>query len=223
MGGGYGREMKYAFAFLAALSLQESEPAPNSIVLSVTSKHKDVLRKGQVPQYSLAAIFAKWGFTVESRVQTAWDKSLPKDSVKVVLPPKEGEKAPPAAPAAFTIEGSIDYVAKDVKFFDKTLDLINYVAEVSVIVKDAKGRELKKIAWKNYYGASKEKGEESVLKESESRATRFLTVDLFQIKEIADQVPKDKKEEFEKFLAKEKEQRDKHFDDFEAREKKTKE
>lgn len=190
-------------------------PAASSVVLGITAKHKDKLRPWQVPQYFLVTAFSQWGFAVESRVQTAWDAKFPK-TVKVVLPAKAGDKAAAPGPATFSIEGTIEYIAKDVKFYDTPVDLINFVADVNVVVKDAQGKELKKISWKNYYGNNKEVGEEAVLKESEERATRFLTVDLFSIKEIADTIPKEKKEDFEKFLAKEKEQRDKHFDDFDT-------
>ncbi len=193
----------------------DKQPAPNTAVIAVTAKHKGALRRWQVPQYCLVSAFAQWGFKVESRVATAWDAKLDKNSIKVVVPPKDAkpeDKAPPAGPAAFTIEGTIEYVKHDVEFYGRAVDLINYVAEVNVVVKDGKGTELKKISWKNLYGNNTDVGEEAVLKESEERATRFLTVDLFSIKEIADQVPKEKKDDFEKFLAKEKEQREKHFD-----------
>ena len=138
----------------------------------------------------------------------------------------DGTGADPG-PAGFTVEGTIEYIQKENKFYDQALPVLQFVADVSVVVKDSAGKELKKIAWKNYYGNNKDVGEEAVLKESEERATRFLTVDLFSIKEIADQVPKEKREAFEKFLTKEKEQREKHFDDWEkhktADEKKEKE
>jgi hypothetical protein len=212
----------------AAVRGDDKQPAAkNSVVVAVTSKYKGALRRNQVPQYCLAGVFAQWGFKVESRVQTGWDGSLPKDSVKVVVAAKPGDKVPDPGPAAFTIEGTIEYILKENKFYDQALPVINFVADVNVVVKDANGKELKKIAWKNYYGNNKEAGEESILDESEKRATRFLTVDLFSIKEIADQVPQAKREEFEKFLTKEKEQREKHFDDWEkhkvADEKKEKE
>ncbi|MEZ0227747.1 MAG: hypothetical protein ACAI25_03925 [Planctomycetota bacterium] len=198
----------------AVVRADDKQPAANTAVIGVTAKQKDKLRKWQVPQYCLVTTFAQWGFKVESRVSTAWDAKLPKDSIKVVVPAKEGDKAAPAGPAAFTIEGTIDYVKKDVKFYDNAVDVLVYVADVNVVVKDAAGKELKKISWQNYYGNNTDVGEEAVIKESEERATRFLTVDLFSIKEIVDQIPKEKKEDFEKFLAKEKEVREKNFDDY---------
>ncbi len=206
--------MKICIALvLAAWQSTEEAPAPHSVSMTVTTRHKDAARPNQLPQYGLASIFAKWGFKVESRVATKWDKALAKQTVKVPAL-KEGEAPPPPDPAAFTIEGSIDLIPKQVQFYGKALDLICFVADVKIVVKDAKGKELKKIAWMDYCGRSKDAGEETVLVESETRAARFLAVDLFEIKEIAGQVAKEKQEEFAKFLAKEREQRDKLFDDY---------
>jgi hypothetical protein len=219
--------MKRSLALLLPLVIvaatvrgEDKKPAANTAVVAVTAKHKGALRQWQVPQYYLVTAFAQWGFKVESRVATAWDAKLPKDSVKVVVLPKdakEGDKAPAAGPAAFTVEGTIEYVKYEVKFYEKAVDLIAYYADVNVVVKDAQGKELKKIAWKNAFGNNTDVGEEAVVKESEARATRFLVADIFSIKEIADQVPQEKKAEFDKFVEKEKEQRDKNFDDFDKK------
>jgi len=205
----------------------------NVISVAITAKKKGAPTTTQVPQYGLCDTLHHWGFSVQSRVPTQWDKFLAKGGVTVVPPEpekkddkkkddkKKDEK--PLEAATFTIEGTIDYVPKDNKFYDSSLPMILFVAEVQIVVKDASGKELKKIAWKDFSGDNSQKGEAAVLAEAEARVVRFLTVDIFSIKEIADLIPQEKKEEFGKFFTHEKEQRDRLFDAWENHEAKEKE
>jgi hypothetical protein len=208
----------------AAVVHADDKPAPSGVALALTTTVKGEPEKTQMPQYQIVTVLAtQWGFHVDSRVATLWDKFLPKDKVTVPAPAKDGapkdgekpaEKPAPAAPPAFTIEGTIQYVEHKVPFYGGTLPTICFASKVNVVVKDASGKELKKIAWADTYGNNAEVGEDRVLKTTEERATRFLTVDILSIQEIADAVPQDKKEEFKKFVASEKEFRDKNFDDY---------
>jgi hypothetical protein len=187
-------------------------------------------RKTQVPQYNLAAAVKAWGFGIESRVQTAWDKALTKSGVVVNLPappPKEGEKPPekkdPKAPEKkddkkggpdFLIEGTIELEYTPLKFWDDKRELaIIYVETVKVKIKDAAGKELKAISWADTWGTNNDKGHDYVMGQCELRAARFLVNDLMHVKEIADLVPAANKPDFEKNLKDEDEFRSKNFDD----------
>jgi hypothetical protein len=179
-------------------------------------------RKNQVPQYGFASNFAHYGFQVESRVPTIWDANLKKDGITVVAPappPKPGEKPPEkkddkTAGPDFVIEGTIELEYRPLKFWDDSRELaIIYVEIVKVSVKDSTGKEIKAISWQDTWGANNEKGHEYVLKECEKRAACFLLNDLFHVKEIADQIPEAKRDEFTKFMAGEDDYRAKNFDD----------
>jgi hypothetical protein len=193
---------------------KKDEPPKNTVGIAVATKSKGAKSQTEAPQYQIVTCFVQWGFKVDCRVNTAWDNFFPKESVTVAPVTTAGAKAPPRPKTAFTVEGTIEYVPHKVPFYNSTVEVICFVANVNVVVKDAAGKELKKIAWANLYGDNKDKGEDAVLQESEIRATRFLTVDIFHVKEIVDTIPKEKRAEFDKFLASEQEQRDKNFDDY---------
>jgi hypothetical protein len=193
---------------------KKDEPPKNSVSIAISTKLKGAKSQTEAPQYQIVTCFAQWGFKVDSRVNTVWDSYFPKNSVTVAPVTTAGSKPAPGPKCAFNIEGTIEYTPHKVPFYNSTVEVICFVAAVNVTVKDANGKELKKISWQNLYGDNKDVGEDKVIAQSEERATRFLTVDIFNVKEIKDTVPQAKKAEFDQFLKAEQEQKDKNFDDY---------
>ncbi len=208
---------------VSALTLVAAEPAkPNSVSVAVKTMLKNEPTRTQVAQYGLCTELTRWGLSVESRQPTAWDKHLEKAKVTVIAPPappKEGEKAPePKKPeTALVVEGTIELIYNPTKFYDNDRELtINYIQKVDVKVSDASGKELKHVAWQNYWGTNNDAGHDKVIAECERRCTRFLLLDLLKIEEVAKAIPQERQEELKKFVADEEEYRKKEFDDFET-------
>lgn len=182
------------------------KPAPNVVSVAVTSRTpKGEPTKAQMAQYGVCDTLHAWGFQVQSKVTTAWDSFLTKGGITVVAPAdpakkddKKDEKKLPAP--AFTVEGSIQMKPHKVKFYGNDVDVICFSAKVEVVLKDSAGKELKKIAFDNLTGLNKDAGEAKVLEKAEMLATRFLMREVFQTKEIADQIPQARQAEFKKFL-----------------------
>jgi hypothetical protein len=214
--------MKRAFAPLLvlvvaaafAVAQDNKAQAPAVVSVSVTTNYKKTPRPKQVPQYGLCDTLAHWGLKVQSKVATQWDSFLKKAGVVVVEKPKDDKKdAPKLDPATLSIEGTIEISEHEVKFYDNKVDVICRTAKVDVVVKDAQGKELKKISWENLRGMNSDAGDEKVVADSEKYAVRFLCRDVLETKEVADLVPKDKQEDLAKFLKDEDAFYNDNFDD----------
>ena len=209
-----------SLVLLAAGAALAGDPAPSPVSIAVSlpatakdDKGAETARKDQTIQYGVASTLATWGFEVQSRTPTRWDKSLAKAKVAVPAPVKEGETPAAPAPTALVLEGTVSMVYNAVKFYDRDTGLINYVTKADVKIKQG-DKEIATVSWQDYFGMNNDAGHEKVLAACEMRATRFLVRDILHTKEIAALVPAAKQEELKKFLASEDEYHKTNFDDF---------
>ncbi len=212
-----------------ASALADDKPANNLVTVKIFSKHNND-NMYQLCQFGVCDTLKTWGFAVESQVPTSWDPKLKEKGVTLAPEKKDEAKKDEAkkdeakkdeakkdekkaSNAAFTIEGTLEFLPHKIPFYNHGIaDVICFNAKLDVVVKDAKGNVVKKIAWQNLNGANKDAGEANVLMDAEKIATRLLMHDLFQVKEIADQIPQSRKEEFKKFMAEEETYHKENFD-----------